>query len=344
MIGCGPGPVTVTPRDSGPPIDGGATDAAVVRDAAWPDRSDAGPITSELTDPECTDGRYAEALPDRTASLDDLTFDGNVATFVDAVLERRYPFGLALVRGGRESPDVEADCSVFYASDPQNAAELYDRLPTIVHECGHIYDSALSEGDSNTYVIHDSTRFECDGGDTTARGGETFARSLILGDGFQSRYPVCEEGSFDDCDFYATLYLDGDPEDETFQSGDQGFNMLLEEVVQYVNSLATQYAYRDRLPPGFFTSGRDGILALLWYMQRYLHMARLEHPDAYAHISGEACWRDAILNAWGRAWLYLELTRDDEMLGIDDDLLESLVRDSALIDEIERIRVASDCP
>ena len=46
-------------------------------------------------------------------------------------------------------------------------------------------------------------------------------------------------------DNYANVYLDGDPDDDEFDGGDQGFNSLLEETLQYVNSLATGYAIRS---------------------------------------------------------------------------------------------------
>ena len=72
----------------------------------------------------------------------------------------------------------------------------------------------------------------------------------------------------EDCDTYANIYLNGDPDDQNFDSGDQGFNMLMEEAFQYVNSLATNYALNERYQGSI--SGRDGILTTLWWVQRYL--------------------------------------------------------------------------
>src|SRR5262249_13037648 len=145
------------------------------------------------------------------------------------------------------------------------------------------------------------------------------------------------------CDMYADIYLNGSPTDGTFDSGDQGFNMLLEEAVQYVNSLASAWAFADQYPPGQRTSDRDGILTFLWYLERYLHMARLSYPAAYAHISGDSCWQQAILTEWGRAWLYMNATKTISSLSIDGSLIEPLVTKPELLDEIDRIRTKAGC-
>ena len=74
-------------------------------------------------------------------------------------------------------------------------------------------------------------------------------------------------------------------------------------------------------------------------------MARLDYPDAYAHLlSGDGGkWRDAILTVWGRAWLFLGETKDIPALGIDDDFLLELVSEPVLVDEIQRLRDAAGC-
>lgn len=332
VAGCG---------ESSPPVDGGlppGTDGG-------PPPVDAGPPPppSGFVDPMCTDGAYRESpLPDPSASLEGITWSGdNVAEVADAALMRRYPFGLFLVEGGRTNPSF-GDCSELFAGSPSSAEDVFRQLDTIVHECGHLYDGTLGGFSDDGYAIRTGLTLSCMRGDADDRGGDTFARSRIRGDEFQAMRPPCRGGS--GCDFYADVYLDGDPDDASFQGGDQGFNMVLEETVQYVNSLATAYAFQDQLGGGSATSARDGILTFLWYVERYLHMARLMYPDAYARLSADACWRDAILTVWGRAWLYLELTRGMGSLGIDDDALETLVSDPILLDEIDRLRTLSGCP
>ncbi len=209
---------------------------------------------------------------------------------------------------------------------------MIDDLSTVVHECGHIYDLERGSFSSDHYQIADGVVFECNQGDTTTRGGDTFARSRLNGDAFGPAYLD---------DFYRDVYLDGDPDDTRFDSGDQGFNSVLEEATQYINSLATDWALLDQLR--FSISARDGILTFLWYIERYLHMARNQFPSAYERLSSDPCWRQAILTVWGRAWFYLDLTADIQQLGIDDDTIERLVLSPELLDEIDRIR-RLECP
>ena len=116
---------------------------------------------------------------------------------------------------------------------------------------------------------------------------------------------------------------------------------MLEETTQYVNSLATGFAFVD-----FYAnsrSERDGILTFLWYVMRYLRMARLDYPQAYERISQDPCWRQSILSVWGRAWFYLDATAEMPNLGISDAELYEFVTDPELLGEIQRIRVAEGC-
>ena len=84
----------------------------------------------------------------------------------------------------------------------------------------------------------------------------------------------------------------------------------------------------------------DGILAFLWYIERYLYAARTQHADAYAFILNSECWRNAILTIWGRAWLYLELTEGMSALEIDGPIFFDAVNRPELLGEIQRIRDA----
>ena len=71
-------------------------------------------------------------------------------------------------------------------------------------------------------------------------------------------------------------------------------------------------------------------------------MAREDYPDAYRFISESDCWRPMILELWGRAWLYLELTEGMSALGIKD--AEILTRLSPeLLEEIDRLRELEGC-
>lgn len=291
-----------------------------------------GPVgpTGPLVDPTCTDGMFTEILPDSDASIDDLveayTPEG-AEMFLLGVLDRRYPTGALLVEGGRIGAQ---SCLDYFLRDTSSAGAVLGQLDVIVHECGHFYD--LSMGTA-TYALNDMLQISCG-------GGATFARSELYDDAFSAERPPCN-GGFIGCDRYADTYLD-----PASDGGHQGFDMVFEEAVQYVHSLASGLAITHELGGSSrTTSHRDGILTFLWYVQRYLHMARIDHPETYTHLlEGDGgCWREAILTVWGQAWLYLEATREMDHLGIEDDQIEALVEDPVLLDEIERLRAASGC-
>ncbi|MBL9039809.1 MAG: hypothetical protein JNG84_14930, partial [Archangium sp.] len=195
-----------------------------------------------------------------------------------------------------------------------------------------------ASGSNDAYVIAPGLQRTCSNGDTTARGGRTFARSLITTDSYASLRPACVNQSSSSCDFYANTYLDGSASNSTFESGDQGFNSLLEEANQYVNSLASALAFREHFQSRQ-VSERDGILTFLWYLERYLAMARANNPQAYALISTDPCWREAVLSVWDRGWFYLQASAPyASNLGISDAALRTLVETPSLLAEIDALR------
>jgi hypothetical protein len=112
---------------------------------------------------------------------------------------------------------------------------------------------------------------------------------------------------------------------------------VLEEATQYINSLATAFAFKDAYA-GSKSSDRDGILTFLWYIERYIAMARVKYPAAYTALAQDPCWRQATLSVWDRAWFYLDATKGESSLGIDDATLEPLVKTPALLAEIDALR------
>ncbi len=297
--------------------------------------------TAEEVDPSCVDGKYAEALPNPGANISaELASysEANLASFYDAVLKKRFPVGAWLVSSGLTNEQF--DCVEAFSSNTGTADGAIGSLSTVVHECGHVFNFTLP-GDA--YGVTPDLQLSCSGGDSTDRGGLTFARSRLRNDEFYALRPDCADAGADprNCDFYADVYLDGNPDDAVFEGGDQGFNSVLEETLQYVNSLATEYAFQDFI--GGSTSALDGILTFLWYVERYLAMARTEFPDAYAKLSADPCWRNAILTVWGRAWIMLEAAEGNQSLGIDDAELFELVRNPVLLGEIQRLRDLEGC-
>ncbi len=331
------GVVDASPSDSALP-DSSAMDSSLPDSS--PDAPPPGPV-SGYVDPSCIDGMYSEPLPNLSADIDSIPFV-SIRQFVDDVLGARYPAGQFLVRGGLTNESIQ-NCDELFANGASREG-VFDSLGTIVHECGHIYDFVLSSGGTDGFAVTEALTLTGDDGDTVDRFGRTFARSYLNSDEFA--VPECVGGSDSSCDFYRNVYLDGDPTNGTFEGGDQGFNSVVEEAYQYVNSLAVAWTYLDQRPPGFATSARDGILTFLWYVGRYLRIARTrtaEFPGVYDFISGSPVWREIILTLWGRAWIYIEATEGMESLAISGDTTFMRATNPAVLDEINRIRLAEGC-
>jgi hypothetical protein len=101
------------------------------------------------------------------------------------------------------------------------------------------------------------------------------------------------------------------------------------------------YAFADQ--SSYSTSAEDGLLTFLWYMQRYLHMARLDYPSVYKLLSESPCWRRTTLQLWGRGWFYLQRSVSNPQLNLKGKFLRGLVQDPALLDEIARLRQLEGC-
>jgi hypothetical protein len=303
------------------------------------------PPTTGPVNPKCLDGQWIEDLADPTADLSKAISNYSptkLLAFIQAALEARYPFGWELVKSGNAGGGFGGQkCVDAFVQDTSNASAVIQQLSTLVHECGHMHDLNLGNWNDAGYALQGGTTFLCPGGGNQSFTVQTFSRSRITGDPFSELHPPCGGGWGGDCDSYADTYLDGNPDDGNFESGDQGFDMLLEEAVQYVNSITTGYAFHDHYKWG--TSERDGILTFLWYVERYLRMARLTYPSVYADLTGESCWREAILSVWGRAWLYLGASEGIPVLGINDAKLEGLVTDPDLLEEIVLVREKHGC-
>ncbi|MBX3197340.1 MAG: hypothetical protein KF894_04210 [Labilithrix sp.] len=305
------------------------------------DGSGSGSAAAKPDQPGCAQDAYTETLP-TSANLSGLAFSpANANDYLLGALELRYPLGKAIVEGGLASSlaQTQGNCIDRFLSSRSSAAAVLRQATTVVHECGHFFDlGEASRGDAAYVIRPDELTFTCKSGDTTSRGGKTFARSLIRKDAHYAKRKACPAGTAArGCDMYAEVYLDGSSTDAKFDSGDQGYSFVLEEAAQYVNSLATALAFEDSYT-GTKASERDGILTLLWYIERYLAMARADYPEAYALLSEDPCWRQATLSVWDRGWFYLRATEGLSNLGIDDAAIEPLVTDPELTAEIDALR------
>lgn len=290
-------------------------------------------------DPKCVDGKYSEPLPNAGANISSEMSNyssSQLQSFVLSVLKKRYSVGEWLVDQAVKNYS-RTNCIERFSRNTGSATGVIGDLSTIVHECGHLFDLSMRSRSGNSYAVTRNLTITCSGGATKASGGQTFPRSELYNDSYQSKHPPCGGGAGRNCDSYADIYLD-----PSRRGSDQGFNMVLEEAYQYVNSLATSYAFKDKMSRS--TSAMDGILTFLWYVERYLYLARTKHPQAYKKLTQDACWRKAILTMWGRAWLMLDAAKNYNKLGISEQKLFGLVRDKTLLKEIERLRTAHGCP
>ena len=327
--------------DPGSAPDGGATPLPDGALAPTPDGG-APPADGGAPPAPCGATKYSETLPTNTADLSGVTFSAaNPSPYVLSVLERRYPLGKWLVEGGLANTAIGGSCIDRFLGDKSSGDAVIRQLSTVVHECGHFFDLTDRGASSSTYNVRTDIVFKCSQGDAQGRGGVTFARSRITKDAYAAKRPACGGQSRLGCDTYADVYLDGNPDDSTFQGGDQGFSSVLEETTQYVNSLATAYAFEDRYRSRK-VSERDGILTFQWYIERYLLLAKASYPAAYKLIREDACWRQAVLTVWDRADFYLEATKSLSSLGINDAAILALVNDPVLKAEIDALR-ALEC-
>ena len=300
---------------------------------------------SDIVDPDCVDGQYSEVLPDPSVSIaSDLNsyassqFEQFLYTVLEAISAGQY----ILWEGYQAQGGFPDNCIDYFINGTSSGEKIISQASTLVHECGHFLDLATGGWGDSGYHFTQDLLFVCPDGSTPDNGGgKTFSRSLINTDEFSDLHPPCTLYSGNDCDSYAYIYLNGNPNDSQFDSGDQGFNMLHEETLQYVHSLATGYTFNDYYSGS--VSERDGILTFLWYTMRYLRMARLEYPQTYTLLSQNDCWRELTLSTWGRAWLYLDATESYNQLGINDTFIETLVREPVLLDEIQRLRDIEGC-
>ncbi len=283
----------------------------------------------------CDENLYSETPPSPNASVASAVAAFNASNrvpFIYQSLEARYPIGRYITEQGQLRGAFD-NCAEIFLGNASTPVEVMNRLSTVVHECGHSLDLSIGEFGEDTFVFRPDLQLTCKDGDTTDRYGKTFARSLINGDAYAATNPD---------DFYRDVYMDGDPFNAAFEGGDQGFNSVVEEATQYINSLATDYAFEDQFG-GYSTSARDGILTFLWYIERYLKLARESYPGVYQFISGDACYREAVLTVWARAWFYLNLTEGRPALEIDGPTLKPLVLSADLANEIQLLRQAHGC-
>jgi len=315
------------------------------------------PGQAVVVDANCIDGAYVSSPPEAFGGaqepIDDLVAGfqpANARAFLEEAMARRYPTGAAILSMGGDSTDQ------WLARAPATAQGVLMFAGLIVHEVGHSIDRSAPDSWYYITAAEDGSdiSFTVPGmhGPLTNSQSPRYAmeRSRLLADDENAKRPPTSNstlptsaesgtGEFGTDSMFAQIYLSGDPDDGSFQSGDQGYNMLIEELVQYTNSLATRHHFSD------FASGtssdRHALLTWLWWNERYLRKIRMERPEEHAWLLANEAWMELILTTWGRAWLYISA----EVPGIEPDTaqLHELVAQPHLLEEIQVIREAYGC-
>lgn len=259
----------------------------------------------------CHPEAYNETLVNLDVSIDDLIagYDqGNYQTFVIDSLKRRAPFGAWIVEEVKRSQDF--DCVKEYAEQyaGMGALEMLDHATTVVHECAHALNMATWNGTTHDYFV---------------RPDEVYQVPIITG---PERRVIKDYLLWEDT--YSDVYLD--------LSGEQQFDMILEEVNGYINGLIVGVAFVDLAYEGKKVSIRDGSATLLLYMAIYLHHTRLNDNPVYQSIVNEEALRLAILTLWDRGKLALEIAAPYPEIGIED--AKILVELAKFSDEIKKVR------
>jgi hypothetical protein len=232
-------------------------------------------------DPKCY---WEPVCPD--APIDDLAQSFSPADWMAtamAMTQRRYPSAACLINEYANDVGNYADNSSFEA--------LSESLMTMVHEETHGFDyDHANWGSSFAYYVGCNNSL-------TANWIEGFPRSEIAAQ---------VEGN-------ATSLYDG-----TYLTGTQGtygWLEVLDEWNAYLNGMAGIGLFGDYVTGGI--SGTDGALALAYYAELYLRVARTQHPSVYAQIKGDAGMVDLLRRQWNRMHFFLALADKYPQLSIE---------------------------
>jgi hypothetical protein len=290
---------STTIRMGGPP-----TSPPVVADAASPSggpRFSAGDPAYEEPGETCDD----------LADVSDIRSDyqpGAVRDAAEGLAKRRYASGLAFLQAQDDKM-----LAGWFGGEPVTFGAITDHFDTAVHEGSHIWVAKHFDPRKVTYPVRADLAIE-------TRRLRNFDRSEILA--------LLEDAANDT---YATTYLTG-------ASGAQGFNSLLDEYDAYTHSLASRYCTRDFVGANQRVSARDGILAMMHFVEVYLRLAREKHPADYAAILADPGHIRLILTVWSRAELWLRRSAPYASLGIRDTELERFAYAADGLAEISRLR------
>ena len=144
--------------------------------------------------------------------------------------------------------------------------------------------------------------YTCSNGSTPDNGEDKPFRSLINNDEYASLHPPCANFTDQGCDSYAAIYLNGDPNDGTFDSGIKDTACFMKH---YNISILLPHLFLCRSISVFHICPR-------WNPDIFVvHHAISSNGTPWTtnvHTSSQdACWREMILTTWGKHGYTLNL-------------------------------------
>ncbi|MFO0651541.1 MAG: hypothetical protein U0326_35295 [Polyangiales bacterium] len=271
-------------------MDGGATpDArADVRDA---------PAVRDAPDVPFDDGvqPYTEAICNDASNLDDLAAAWTdtpvgLRDAVHGIVARRYPMAAAVL-----TTQDDAQLALWF-TPARSFRDVLGAFATGVREAGRARDAAMS-GSVMVFRLRDDLVLPL-------RPVEGFARREIL-----------TLHAAPGIDPYVDSYLLG-------PAGAEGFESVLEDLVQDTHALAAKFCTRDAIAPGAHVAARDAVLTMMYYVELYLMRARTSHPGVYAAVIADPAYRRLLKLAWQRAEFWLDATDGHPELAVRDREIE----------------------
>ena len=126
---------------------------------------------------------------------------------------------------------------------------------------------------------------------------------------------------------YRDLYLTG-------SQGEDGFPELLDELNCYVHDLGFMALTGDYIETG--TSGKDGAIAFLYFLELYLKRARINYPNYYAQLQAEESIVDLVGSLWRRTHHLLAVSDEYTVIEISYRQIAALAHKAENMDEISQ--------
>jgi hypothetical protein len=241
------------------------------------------------------------------ANLSDLDLDYDAETWLDTMLSalhRRYPEGLLFVE------QIQADPSFGDALDTTDFTTMMTTLPDA------IADQTLSWNADHGHQ----------GADEAYWVTSTWQPRVPLHEGFP-RSELVTVLPDETTATYRERYLTGD-------AGLDDLGGLLDDLDAQINRLAMAAVVGDYIDGN--VDIRDETLALMFFVQMYLGLARTDHEDYYAEIHSEQVMLDLVTILWLKLQYFLDVSYTHDNLGLDEDPIKDHIAAEPNMTQLEQ--------